>query len=80
MQMTGDALYDWHAGRLTVPATGSLSVHGFDPNLTGWDEHVGEIPATGLYQLIIHRYWGVIDLDVEPVPEIPRLTIEVKRG
>jgi Restriction endonuclease len=80
MLMTGDALYDWHTGKLKVPAAGSVSVHGFEPNLTGWDDYDGDIPETGLYQLVVHRYWGCIDLDIEQVPDIPRLKIEVRRG
>jgi hypothetical protein len=80
MQMTGDALYDWHTGKLKVPAAGSVSVHGFEPNLTGWDDYDGDIPETGPHQLVVHRYWGCIDLDIEQVPDIPRLKIEVRRG
>jgi hypothetical protein len=69
-----------HTGRLKVPAAGSVGVHGFEPNLTSWDDYDGDIPKTGSYQLVVHRYWGCIDLDIGQVPDIPHLQIEVRRG
>ena len=80
MQMTGDALYNWETKSLDVPKTGSISIHGFDPNLPDWEDYEGEIPETGSYQLIVERYWGCIDLEVERVPKIPKIRIECSRG
>lgn len=75
MQMTGDAFYDWATSSLTVPETGRVSVHGFNPDLKDWEKYDEEIPDTGPYQFVIDRYWGCIDLDAEQVPDIPRLKI-----
>jgi Restriction endonuclease len=80
MQMTGDALYNWETKSLDIPKTGSISIHGFDPNLPDWEDYDGEIPETGSYQLIVERYWGCIDLEVERVPEIPKIRIKCSRG
>jgi hypothetical protein len=55
MQMTGDALYYWETKSLDVPKTGSISLHGVDPNLPDWEDYEGEIPETGSYQLIVER-------------------------
>lgn len=80
MPMTGDGLYDWQTKCLDVPATGSVSIHGFAPDLSDWEDYDGEIPETGPYQFIVDRYWGCIDLEVEKIPEIPGLQIECMVG
>jgi hypothetical protein len=78
--MTGDALYDWATKSLKIAPTGKVSLHGFDPNMPDWEDHDGEIPETGPYQFIIHRFWGCIELESQQIPRIPRLHIECSRG
>ena len=73
MQMTGDAFFDWQTNKLSVPATGSVSIHGFRSDLSDWDDYEGDIPETGKYQFVIDRFWDCIDLDTAEVPDIPRI-------
>ena len=80
MQMTGDALYNWDTKTANIPKEGSISIHGFSPDMTDWEEFDGEIPETGPYQFVIERHWGCLDLEVEKLPEIPRLRITCIRG
>ncbi len=44
---SGDAFYDWHEGRFTVPAGGTLVGSGFEVDLSKWDDYEGEIPQLG---------------------------------
>jgi hypothetical protein len=79
MQMTGDALYNWESKTANIPKTGFISIHGFDLNMTDWEEFEGDIPETGPYQFVIERHWGCLDLEKEKLPEIPRGRMTFKR-
>lgn len=73
MQMTGDAFYDWQTKTLSVPATGSVTLHGFRSDLSDWEDYNGDIPQTNPYQLVIDRFWGCIDLDTADVPDLSNI-------
>lgn len=79
MQMTGDALYNWETKTANIPKGGSITIHGFNPDMTNWEEFDGDIPETGPYQFIIDRYWGCLDLEKEKLPEIPPRRMTFKR-
>jgi len=80
MPITGDGLYNWQTKCPDVPETGSVRIHGFNPNLPDWEDYSGDIPETGPYQLVVDRYWGSINLEVEKIPDIPGLNIECILG
>jgi Restriction endonuclease len=73
MQMTGDAFFDWQTTSLSVPATASVSVHGFRPNLSDWQDFEDEIPATGPYQFVIDSFPHCVDLEAAEVPDLANL-------
>lgn len=73
MRLTGDAFYDWDTQVISVPAKGEVSIHGVDPNMVGWEDYDGDIPAIGKYQSIIHRYMACIDLMTAVVPDLTKL-------
>ncbi len=73
MQMTGDAFFDWQTTSLSVPANGSVSLHGFRPDLSDWQELDGQIPTTGPYQFVIDSFQSCIDLDAAEVPDLADL-------
>lgn len=58
---SGDALYDWHTGQITVPAKGMVVSSGIEPDLKKWPDYDGEIPlsgeesATGFLRAIIYK-------------------------
>jgi hypothetical protein len=73
MQMTGDAFFDWQTGSLSVPAAGSVSLHGFRPDLSDWQDCEGEIPATGPYQFVIESFRSCVDLETTKAPDLANL-------
>ena len=71
--MTGDAFFDWQTKTLSVPANGSVSVLGFRPDLSDWQDFDNEIPATGPYQFVINQFPHCLDLETAKVPNLANL-------
>jgi hypothetical protein len=46
MSWTGDAFYDWHNGRITIPANTVLTGGPIETDFSLWDDYDGEIPKT----------------------------------
>lgn len=42
---SGDAFYDWHTGRFTVPARGTVYASPVEENAFLWDDYEGELPT-----------------------------------
>src|SRR5262245_16958328 len=42
---SGDAFYDWHTGRFTIPARGAVYSSPVEENPFLWDDYEGEIPT-----------------------------------
>jgi hypothetical protein len=56
---SGDALYDWHSGRMTIPPNGEVYGSSVETDLDAWSDFEGEIPEAenpldaGLVQAIL---------------------------
>jgi len=60
MCWSGDAFWDWHSGKFTVPPGGTLVGSAVDTDLSTWSDYDGEIPnigegtSIGLIQGVLH--------------------------
>jgi hypothetical protein len=44
---SGDAFYDWHTGKFTIPPGGTVVGSAVEPDLSAWPDYEGEIPELG---------------------------------
>ncbi len=75
---SGDAFYDWHSGKFTVPPGGTLVTSAIETDLSAWLDYDGEIPKIGEGQSI-GLIQGVLNLsqkwDKTQNDEVPDLNI-----
>jgi hypothetical protein len=75
---SGDAFFDWHSGKFTVPPGGTLVASAIHTDLLAWSNYEGEIPKIGEGQSI-GLIQGVFNLsqtwDKTQDAEVPDLNI-----
>jgi Restriction endonuclease len=78
VQMSGDAIVDWHTKTAKVPASGKLFLGWFQGDLSDWQDHEGDIPNLDGYQFVIDVEKGHFEPLDEDIPDLsvlrPRLT------
>jgi hypothetical protein len=73
---SGDALYDWHTGRFTVPPNGTIVGSAVESDLSAWPDYDGEIPelrnetAAMFFRAVLY---GVQKWDPAKDSEVPDL-------
>jgi len=76
---SGDALFDWHSGRLTIPSGGRVVGSAVETDLSTWPDYEGEIPdpgkreSDGFVKLVLYHTQKWDDAKDGEVPDLRSL-------
>lgn len=74
---SGQAFFDWHTGKVTIPPGGKVDTRPVEEDLFQWDDYTGEIPHiedlsdTGLARPVM-MLTQIVSADL-PIPELEQL-------